>query len=400
VTREYPRAGSTSTALLRALVVALLLVLSGCDRPRDEPAAEGAPSSEESAPADHTDADEMSPAASPESAALDTFAVDTSAIVVHFSRTHGGDVAAAQADPGSIDRAAAAFIASARRSLDCALYEIESDRIADALVAAHRRGVRVRIVAESDYRDNEEARRVVDAGIPVVWDERSALMHDKFIVLDDEAVWTGSYNVTDNCSWRNDNNAIVIRSRELAANYRAELEEMFVDGSFGPRSPSSTPHSLVEVGGASIYSYFSPEDDIPPKLIRFIRVARRSIHLLAFSFTDTTIASELIARRAAGIDVRIVLERRGSTGGGSVLERLRAGGVDVVTDGNRYVMHDKVVIVDSTWTITGSYNFTAAAARSNDENTLIIKSPSVARRYEEEFWRIRTAGSTAGIAAN
>jgi phosphatidylserine/phosphatidylglycerophosphate/cardiolipin synthase-like enzyme len=392
--RPFARAARSHAHIAAAFLV---LAAAGCDRldhdRRDRPSVEG-PSVErephEGAPdalPDHTSAPSRD---APTSPALD------GAIRVSFSQCYDNDPEIGRSDTANIDRAVESFISGARSTLDCAFFELESARVADALIAAHRRGVRVRMVGESDHRANAEAMRVAAAGIPVIWDERSALMHNKFLVADGEAVWTGSYNVTDNCSFRNNNNAVVIRSRELAENYRTEFEEMFVDRRFGPRSPSNTPHTLVTVDGASIYNYFSPEDEIPPKLIRFVRAAKKSIHVLAFSFTDDELAQEIVTRHAAGIDARVVLEKRGSGGRGSVLALLRAGGVDVTTDANSFVMHHKVIIVDSTWTITGSYNFSAAAARSNDENVLIIKSPAIARQYEAEFSRIRAMSTVAG----
>jgi phosphatidylserine/phosphatidylglycerophosphate/cardiolipin synthase-like enzyme len=392
--RPFARAARSHAHIAAAFLV---LAAAGCDRldhdRRDRPSVdrpsverephEGAPD----ALPDHTSAPSRD---APTSPSLD------GAIRVSFSQCYDNDPEIGRSDTANIDRAVESFISGARSTLDCAFFELESARVADALIAAHRRGVRVRMVGESDHRANAEAMRVAAAGIPVIWDERSALMHNKFLVADGEAVWTGSYNVTDNCSFRNNNNAVVIRSRELAENYRTEFEEMFVDRRFGPRSPSNTPHTLVTVDGASIYNYFSPEDEIPPKLIRFVRAAKKSIHVLAFSFTDDELAQEIVTRHAAGIDARVVLEKRGSGGRGSVLALLRAGGVDVTTDANSFVMHHKVIIVDSTWTITGSYNFSAAAARSNDENVLIIKSPAIARQYEAEFSRIRAMSTVAG----
>jgi phosphatidylserine/phosphatidylglycerophosphate/cardiolipin synthase-like enzyme len=379
-------------AAARTALVALLLAIAACDR-SDSGASDRYPASrgeshpadaDDPAPADHTDADE------PGSVAGTVDTGDGEGIGVFFSHCYDNDPAAIEADTTNIDRSVASFIASARRTLDCAFYELESDRVADGLIAARARGVRVRMVGESDYRDNVQAQRVIAAGIPIVWDERSALMHNKFIVADDDAVWTGSYNVTDNCSFRNNNNAVSIRSTELAENYRTEFEEMFVSHRFGPRSPSNTPHTFVDVAGTGVSNYFAPEDDIPPKIVRYLRAAKKSIRVLAFSFTDTTIANALAARHRAGVDVHVVMEKRGSGGRGSVFEALRAAGIDVVTDGNRFVMHHKVIVIDGTWTITGSYNFTNAAATSNDENILIIKSPTVARRFEAEFDRVRS----------
>ena len=325
-------------------------------------------------------------------------------IDVYFSDTYANDPSRGMNDPDNIDRHLAAFIATAHSTLDCAFYELESQRIADALIAAHLRGVKVRIVGDSDYRGNKEMKAVIASGIPVVFDERSALMHNKFVVLDRRSVWTGSYNATDNCSFRNNNNAVAIQSADLAANYAVEFAEMFERHEFGPKSTANTPHSLVKVGEVDVYNYFAPEDDVPPKVIRFLKAAKKSIHFMAFSFADDEIGDALIDRERAGIAVEGVVETRGSDGKGAEMGRLTKAGIPVLKDGNKYVMHHKVFIIDGIWTITGSYNFTGSAATSNDENILIIKSPAVAAKFEGEYIRIKkmaTGTTTAeGIVSN
>lgn len=321
------------------------------------------------------------------------------AIEVYFSHTYENDPAAARSDTDNIDRHLAAFIAGADRSLDCAFFELGSDRIAAALIAARRRGVQVRIVADADYRDDAPMRRVIADGIPVVFDERHAFMHNKFVAADGRAVWTGSFNATDNCSFRNNNNAVAIRSSEVAANYAAEFAEMFVKHSFGVRSPSATPHSLVKLPDADVYTWFAPEDGVPPKVIRVLRSAQRSIHFMAFSFTDTAIGGTMIAMHRKGVTVEGVVETRNAGGAGGQMQRLSAAGVTVLPDGNTYVMHHKVIVVDGLWTITGSYNFTASGANENDENVLIIKSAAVARQFEREYDRVKRMARAARGAA-
>jgi phosphatidylserine/phosphatidylglycerophosphate/cardiolipin synthase-like enzyme len=311
-----------------------------------------------------------------------------SGIQVYFSRSCGADNTTG-GEAGNLDTRMAGLIATATDRIDAALHELESVPIADALVAAHRRGVQVRVVAESDYRDNSEMQQVIAAGVPVVFDERSALMHNKFLVIDRQTVWTGSFNATYNGACRNDNNALVIASREVADNFTAEFEEMFDQGEFGARSPSATPHTLVKLDGADLYTYFSPEDDIPPKIIRFLRAAGKSIQFMAFSFTDDEIGEVLVNRYRSGVQVEGVMESRGSKSPHSELRRLSSAGITVLSDGNPYILHHKVFIIDTLWTITGSYNFSASAARSNDENVVIIKNRSVALRFLEEYQRVR-----------
>jgi phosphatidylserine/phosphatidylglycerophosphate/cardiolipin synthase-like enzyme len=120
---------------------------------------------------------------------------------------------------GGPDEALAAAIDQARASVDMAMYSLNIWSIRDALLAAHQRGVQVRLVTESDNMDEEEVQQLIDAGIQVIGDRRESLMHNKFVVIDRYEVWTGSTNLTVGGVYRNDNNLIRIRSARLAEDY-------------------------------------------------------------------------------------------------------------------------------------------------------------------------------------
>ena len=310
-------------------------------------------------------------------------------IRIFFSNAYENNPSIGENDTENIDRQLVRFINASRENLDCALFELESERIAQALIDAHRRGVRVRIVCESDYAGNPDMLALQEAHIPIVPDHRSGFMHNKFLVADGERVWTGSFNATDNGAFRNNNNAVILHSAELSENYEMEFEEMFQQKAFGPRSPSSTPHTFVKLPNADISNYFSPEDDPDEKILRYLKLARKRIRFLAFSMTDDRIGRILAEKHREGVDVQGVLESRGSGLQYSELGRLRKAGVPVLTDGNKYILHHKVMIIDDKWTILGSYNFSKSAAETNDENILIIKSERVAGVFQQEYLRIR-----------
>ncbi len=112
-----------------------------------------------------------------------------------------------------IDAALAAAIAAAQETLDIAAFELNSEAIYAAILAAYERGLAVRIVTDDEHGledDDSYLRDLRAAGIAVFGDERSALMHNKFMILDRRAVWTGSWNYTVNGSYRNNNNAFVM----------------------------------------------------------------------------------------------------------------------------------------------------------------------------------------------
>ena len=96
---------------------------------------------------------------------------------------------------GGPDEALADAIRDARVSVDMAIHFLDLWSIRDALIDAHRRGVTLRLVTESDYMDVPEIKEVREAGIPVLGDLREGCMHNKFVVIDRQEVWTGSLNL-------------------------------------------------------------------------------------------------------------------------------------------------------------------------------------------------------------
>ena len=76
-----------------------------------------------------------------------------------------------------------------------AIHFLDLWSIRDALIDAHRRGVAVRLVTESDNMHVPEIQEVREAGIPVLGDRREGRMHNKFVVIDRQEVWTGSLNL-------------------------------------------------------------------------------------------------------------------------------------------------------------------------------------------------------------
>ena len=296
---------------------------------------------------------------------------------------------------GGMDEKLAAAIDSAQESVDVAVFEIDLVRVADALVRAHQRGLEVRVVTDSDYAEELGPERLLAAQIPVVFDGGEPFMHNKFVVIDERQVWTGSWNLTENGTYRNNNNIVVVDSNLLAENYTAEFNEMFVGGKFGASSPDDTPHLTIDIAGVQVENFFEAEGNVRARILQLVEGAQSSIDVLAFVFTDDDIASAIIARHRAGVPVRIVVETRNVDTDGSDVAAFQKAGIALLTDGNPYMMHHKVIVIDGTVVITGSYNFSRSAADSNDENVLILHSPEIAGQYLEEFERVYQQAESA-----
>ncbi len=296
---------------------------------------------------------------------------------------------------GGIEERLIALMDRAQRTLDVCVYEFDLENVADAMVRAARRGVRVRLVTDTDTVENRDPpdqavqARLREANIPIVPDNRRPIMHNKFTIVDGEWVQMGSWNYTINDTYRNNNNQAIIQSRELAANYTAEFEKMFTAKQFGGAKPPGVPSPTLSIAGSRVENYFSPEDRPSTHIIRWVNGARQRIHFLAFSFTHDGIANAMLERARAGVEVAGVFETTGSDTRFSEYGRMKTAGLDVLLDGNPRNMHHKVIIIDDRVTIFGSYNFSSNADRDNDENLLIVDDPGLAAAFEGEYQRVR-----------
>jgi phosphatidylserine/phosphatidylglycerophosphate/cardiolipin synthase-like enzyme len=261
--------------------------------------------------------------------------------------------------------------------------------IRNALLRAHDRGVRVRMVMESDNLDRSDPQKLKDAGIPILGDRREGLMHDKFVVIDNSEVWMGSMNFTDSGAYTDNNNLMRIRSVKVAENYTKEFEEMFVDDKFGPDIVADTPNPRVTIEGTPIDVYFAPDDKVQASLLDLLNNVQDSIYFMAFSFTSDSIGGAVRTRAQEGIDVAGVMETdQIKSNIGTEFDLFKQAGMDVLSDGNEGQMHHKVMILDEKIVVFGSYNFTNSAETRNDENLIVVYNADIAAQFMAEFQRV------------
>lgn len=124
-------------------------------------------------------------------------------------------------------------IGSARKTLDLAVYSFTDQRIAQAVLAAKRRGVQVRLITDATEAKNKYQAQVLQelrqGGVPIEEDTHSGLMHLKVAVVDGRDVITGSYNWTLSAADENDENLLVIHDPKAAASYEQLFQAMWTD---------------------------------------------------------------------------------------------------------------------------------------------------------------------------
>ena len=140
-----------------------------------------------------------------------------------------GEIEVAFAPRDDTEKVLIELIRSARKSLKVQAYVFTSRKIADAIVAAHRRGVKVEVLADADMNRRDKGNaipRLLAGGVPVAFETRYNAAHNKVLIVDAEgprcAVLTGSYNFTWSADNRNAENILIVRDHcELARAYRA-----------------------------------------------------------------------------------------------------------------------------------------------------------------------------------
>lgn len=294
---------------------------------------------------------------------------------------------------GGMDQAIIADFEHAQLTIDVAVFDLRLPSFVDALVRAAKRGVKVQALV--DYSANSGSADFTDAirelekgGVSVVKEHRSALMHNKFAIIDDRLLWTGSMNFTANDVYRNNNNMLRLSSAALIQNYNYIFDRLFLIRALDAPS-MDLPNPRVHLApGIAVENYFSPNGGAREAVLKRLRAATKSIRATAFSFTDTAMGEVLKEKNKQGLKVQGVFESRNNTGLGAEYPILKRAGVDVLEDGNCYTLHSKLLIIDDKTVVMGSYNFTDSANRSNDENLLIIDDSALAKNYLAEFNRI------------
>ncbi|CAM2164545.1 hypothetical protein BLAT2472_170001 [Burkholderia latens] len=116
---------------------------------------------------------------------------------------------------------------------------------------------------------------------------------------------------------------------------------------------------------------------------------------MAYTFTAPDIARALVAAKRRGVDVRVVVDASESRSKAAIaaMNLLVNAGIPVRVNGRYKIQHDKVLIVDGQHVETGSFNFSAAAERSNSENAIVLwNHPELAKQYSQH-WETRWSGA-------
>jgi phosphatidylserine/phosphatidylglycerophosphate/cardiolipin synthase-like enzyme len=322
-----------------------------------------------------------------------------------------------------VARLIADFVGTARETLELALYDVRlhdetADVVRDALVAAHERGVHVRLLYNLDKDDRRvpvpppprtepdliESLPFETAAVPG-WPD---LMHHKYVIRDRDAVWSGSTNWTDDSWTREENVIVVVRSTGIAIRFQDDFAQLWTKRDVEKSGRVDT--SAVDVDGVPVRPWFSPKrgEKLAHEIAHRIGCAERRVRIASPVITSGPILGTLAEVAADGkIDlagvvdatqIREVLHQWHVNGNATwklpALRFLMERGHFTGKPSTPYApgavhdyMHAKVTVCDD-WLFIGSFNL-SHSGEQNAENVLEIEDAALAERMAGYIDQVR-----------
>jgi mitochondrial cardiolipin hydrolase len=197
------------------------------------------------------------------------------------------------------------LIASANSSIDLAITRIDRQEVVSALLAEAKGGTNIRIVTEKAYYDAPNYKPFYDeledpaangGNIAIVTDLEGLprMMNDRFMIIDQARVITGSYNWESRWADRTFGDVINILNTNVAAAFTSQFNQMFIEKNFGVNKRDDSNHTfLVGSGNGILEVYFGPTDR-PRDLLKGEITSSRTVLAAVQQFKDTEMANTLL----------------------------------------------------------------------------------------------------------
>jgi len=347
------------------------------------------------------------------------------------------------------------FVNGAKKTLDIAVQELDSEPIAQAILDARFRGVDVRMVMEQDYllsakvppvkvrtgEDEQAARRRVQWGeepgerslepnrkilaallrcnVDVKADYNPAIFHQKFIIrdfreraTDTSAILSGSTNFTLTDCHRNLNHILIFHDARICGEYTNEFNQIRA-GHFGRGAQGKIPDAY-NLNGVPVKVLFAPDHAPELEIMKQMLKAVHKVDFAIFTFTGSSgIDDAMIALAAANRKVTGAMDPGQGAQTWAATHDLDRAHIELYFPKRSAAfgkLHHKLMVIDEAVIIAGSFNYTEPANNFNDENIFVIGSPyadlpknqggptdqaacaELARFFRTEILRIEAAG--------
>ncbi len=152
---------------------------------------------------------------------------------------------------------------------------------------------------------------------------------------------------------------------------------------------------VVASADTTMSTCYTPGQNCTSLVVNAIASAKTELLVQAYGFTSTAIIEAIGAAKDRGIKVSVILDKTNENEQDSGAAYLKEHGIVALIDDKVAIAHNKVMIIDGTTVITGSFNFTEAAQKRNAENVLIIAGNKALAETYKANWQRRATASRA-----
>ena len=273
------------------------------------------------------------------------------------------------------------LIDQAREQVLIKQFKLQSEAVEQALLRAHQRGVRVRVMlnphTSGGDRWNDEAYALLQSwGIAVAWtSEAFPVTHEKSMVIDGHAALIATFNFADKYFSQTRDYGVISHDPDVIAQVSAGFEADWQRGFFQPR---------LDVG--LVWSSFHSRG----QMARVIDAASETLWIQHPKFVDAVILERIVAARERGVKVRVLCGGKHGISDWDIFDTfsslrvMERFGVKIRRQ-KQLKLHAKLILVDGRAALTGSMNIDRSAFDLRRELGIEVDAPEVVERLRSTF---------------
>jgi len=295
--------------------------------------------------------------------------------------------------PQGLEAEILADVAKARESVDVATPGLDLEKLPAGLIEARGRGVTVRVLedqaAQADATVAAVSGRLEQAGIPIVLHPSGGGLGESFLVVDQRLVWAGSCALSQAGLQQDAGYLVRWDLPALAQGFHSEFLEMFDDRSFGPSSPTDSPHTYLAVPDHGIISiYFTPEGDPFGEILQALTGAQGEILVLTEKLADQRLADRLIGEaQRPGVGLWGLVDPNGGSSP-AIVGSLTQKAVQLASYRGAGRLRENVLILDGQTVILFSQALDQQALDHNDGFVIVVRDQGLGQAFVQEFRRL------------
>lgn len=286
---------------------------------------------------------------------------------------------------GGLEELLVTALDSVKTSVDLAAAAPDLPQLAEALLRAHQRGVKVRLLTTTAALSRPPLKALKAAGVPAAEIAPELLKPASLIILDRKQLWIGAWEFTVQSTYRQRTGTLVLTAPELVSEYTTRFNTLFEKRT--GRAPAR-PHLRLKIGELQLDLYAAPEEDVLLPLLPLLKGAKTSLRCAGFAPADNTLQAILQKKQKAGLAVQAILDAALVRQQAAAWAGWQKAGLDVRLAEGLAGQAPQVIVVDETIAITGFFHGAEDLPPDEDELALVMRSPELAQRYLAEFQKL------------